>query len=435
MISFAVANRPTGLSLLPALAGHSSTLSTSAARVGFNRRPDATEADHEPRRLENRAPEPDPHGKITFTKDGRTGFYRAVKAQVSHYLEATGKTRYADWHVALKGLFYLVLVAASYGLLLSGGLGPWQLLLCGIAFGLSSLLLAINVGHDAAHNSLTPYRALNRVIQTLSFTLLGSDAYLWRMRHVHSHHTFPNVNGCDVDIDYNYLLRLSPNQPWRRFYKYQHLYAPFVFWLVNIHAVFCQDFVYLFKKRLANMANIKHPVREYAVFALCKLAYIAIVFVIPVVVLNLPWWQVLLGSLIMSFVSSLAFVLLLIGTHFAEETVFPEIGPDGRIENNWALHALVASLDWSPTSRLANFITGGANAHAAHHLFPTISHIHYAEITKIIRETAAAYGVRYNETTLPRMIRSHFRFLKRMGQGEARIEGCDIDRSRPITYA
>ena len=57
-------------------------------------------------------------------------------------------------------------------------------------------------------------------MQTASFTLLGANTYLWRLRHVKSHHNFPNVNGRDIDIDDTAFLRLSPNQPRRRYHRY-----------------------------------------------------------------------------------------------------------------------------------------------------------------------------------------------------------------------
>lgn len=253
----------------------------------------------------------------------------------------------------------------------------------------------------------------------MAFTLLGANAYLWQLRHVKSHHNFPNVNGCDVDIDDTSFVRRSPNQPRRRYHRYQHLYAPFMFWLVDIHAVFFQDFVYLFKRRLANMEDIRHPVREYILFFACKFAYLSLMLFIPMVLIDLPWWQVGLGWLIMGFVMSTIFISLLIGTHFAEETEFPEVDSEGYLGTGWATHALVASLDWEPESKLANFFVGGANAHAAHHLFPGICHAHYPAITRIIREAASEYGVRYNRTSFLGLLRSNFRFLKKMGAGEA----------------
>jgi linoleoyl-CoA desaturase len=142
--------------------------------------------------------------------------------------------------------------------------------------------------------------------------------------------------------------------------------------------------------------------------------FLAIVFVIPVLVLPIPWWQVLIGALLMSFVSSCVFVYLLIGTHFAEETTFPDPDENGQLEHDWATHAMLTSLDWNPYSRFAHAIAGGSNAHAAHHLFPNVSHTHYREITWLIAKVAAELGVPHHVTSFPRMVRSHFCFLRAM---------------------
>jgi linoleoyl-CoA desaturase len=359
---------------------------------------------------------PMPIGKIRFRQGNHNEFYRTVKRRVQAYFDSTGKSRFADASIGLKATIYGGLVMAFYLLLLTGGFGPWISQLLAIAFGVSALLLSIAVAHDAAHDALTRYRWINRLVQLICFTLVGADAYLWRLRHVKSHHTFPNVNGCDIDIDSNFWLRLSPNHPQRRHQRFQHFYAPVIFWLVDIDTVFFKDIQYLFRRRLANMTDIRHPVSAYVTFFLSKTCYITIVFAAPLLVLPFPWWQILLGWAVMTFVSSALFVYLLIGTHFAEETAFPEVNEAGSIDHDWATHAMVTSLDWSPRSAIATFVAGGANAHAAHHLFPNVSHAHYGAITQIIAATAAEFGVPHNVSTLPRMIRSHFRFLKRMAQ-------------------
>ncbi|MGL4421867.1 MAG: fatty acid desaturase, partial [Gemmataceae bacterium] len=68
-----------------------------------------------------------------------------------------------------------------------------------------------------------------------------------------------------------------------------------------------------------------------------------------------------------------------------------------------------------------HFFVGGVNAHAAHHLFPHVSHAHYRPIAAIIEATAAEHGVPYRKTTLPGIIVSHFRFLHRMGQAPRKV--------------
>jgi linoleoyl-CoA desaturase len=356
--------------------------------------------------------------KIRFQTGNRAAFYQTLKRRVNAHLAARRASRFADWRLWAKGLVYAAIACAAYAAILSNALPGWSLLAAAAAYSMAVLLLAINVGHDAAHDALSRKIWVNRVAQSAIFSLLGANAYLWRLRHVKSHHTFPNVNGCDIDIDENPILRLSPNHPRRPWQRFQHLYAPLTYWLVALHTVVYQDLVYLQKRRLANLRDIRHPWWAYPLFVIGKAVYITVTFALPLTFVDRPWWQVFLGALAASGISSILFIVLLIGTHFAEEAQFPAIDQHGCLPHDWAEHALRTAVDWSPDSRTAAFVAGGVNAHAAHHLFPTLSHVHYREISAIIRATAREHGVPYHVTTLPRLIASHFRFLRSLGQSD-----------------
>jgi linoleoyl-CoA desaturase len=355
-------------------------------------------------------------GKIRFNAGNRGRFYAVLKQRVSAHLAARGTDRHADWRVWTKGGLYAAIALGAYTAILANALPGWTMLLLAVAYSAAVLLLAINIGHDAAHDALSRHRWVNRVVQSAIFGLLGANAYLWRLRHVKSHHTFPNVDGCDIDIDENAFLRLSPNHPRRPWQRFQHLYAPLAYLLVALHTIFWQDFIYLRKRRLANLTDIRHPWWAWLLFVLGKATYVSVTFALPIAVIDLPWWQVLAGALAASAASSMLFVALLIGTHFAEAASFPTLDDGQRLPHDWAEHALVTSIDWSPQSRLAAFLAGGANTHAAHHLFPTLSHGHYRAMAPIIRATAAEFGLTYNTTTLPEMVASHFRFLRALGR-------------------
>jgi linoleoyl-CoA desaturase len=357
--------------------------------------------------------------EIRFRHESEQAFYRTLKSRVDGYFARTGKSRYADGLFFFKAGLFASLAVATYTLILLNPFGHWALLPLAFVFGLSALFLAANVAHDASHDAIFRNRTLNHVVQALSFVLLGVNSYLWRMRHTKSHHIFPNVNGCDIDIDENPFLRLSPNQPWRRHFRFQHLYAPLAYVCVALHTILFQDFVYLFKKELANMKDIRHPWYQYVLFALGKIVYFGIVLVVPILVIDLPWWQIVLGYFSMTALVSLAFVFLLIGTHFSEGTEFPLADADGNLEHTWAVHNLVTACDWSPSSRLAHFLVGGVNAHAAHHLFPRVCHTHYRAIAAIIEQTAAEFGIPYHQTNLSGIVRSHFAFLKQLGHKPA----------------
>lgn len=351
---------------------------------------------------------------IKFRDPHRDDFSLALRRRVNVYLQSAGLRRHADMRIVAKAGLYAAIAAAAYMGLLFGGFGAAASLGLAIIYGICVLLLGVNVGHDAAHGCLTGRRGLDRAIQIVSFAFIGVDGYLWRMRHDGSHHVFPNVNGCDADIDENPFLRLSPNHPARSYQRWQHLYAPLIYCLVSLHSIFVQDFQYLKKRHLANMRDIRHPAWALAVFGLCKVVYFSVSLVLPMLLLPFAWWQVLVGFIVTNALMSLIFVALLIGTHFGEQADFPAVDPEGYLDGNPTLHAFVTSVDWSPASRLANFICGGANAHVAHHLFPKVSHLHYLPITRIIQDTAVEFGVHYNVTSFRGMVASHFRFLRRM---------------------
>ncbi len=356
-----------------------------------------------------------PH--IRFAQRDTGGFRRLLGDRIEEYFKRFGKRRLAGPALYAKAAVLLVLASGFYAAMLLGGFGGWATLTFALLYGVAALMLGMNVAHDAAHLAVTGRMATDTAIQRVLFAVLGVDGYLWRMRHDGSHHVFPNVNGCDIDIDENRFLRLSPNHGLRPWHRFQHLYAPFLYMLTLSDSVFSNDLKYLRRKNLANMRGIAHPRRQVALFWIGKIFYLVLNVALPLVFIRLPWWQVLAGYAAVNAVVSLVFVFLLIGTHFSTLAEFPAPGADGKLDGSWAAHALSTSLDWAPQSRIASFVTGGANCHAAHHLFPRVSHTHYRAITRIVEETAAECGVRYNRTTFLGMVASHFAHLRRMGSG------------------
>ncbi len=354
--------------------------------------------------------------RIRFAPD--TGFRAIVTARVNAHFAQTGRSRLAGRYIYAKAALFAGVMIASYTALLSNTAGAWGSLALAILCGLATLFLVMNLSHDAAHIAVTGRRRVDTAIHRLLFVLLGIDGRLWQMRHDGSHHVFPNVNGCDVDIDENPFLRLSPNHPCRSFQRWQHLYAPFVYTLTLAHSLLVNDFVYLRMHRLANMRDIRHSALDVVLLFVTKAVYLTLFLALPLALIHLPWWQILLGYAVVSAVQSLVFVFLLVGTHFSDLAAYPAPGADGRLAASWSEHVLATSVDWLPRSRIALFFSGGANAHAAHHLFPKVSHRHNVALTAILREAAREYGLRYNETTFLGCIAHHFRHLRDLARDE-----------------
>jgi linoleoyl-CoA desaturase len=352
---------------------------------------------------------------MRFDNDSDGGFGLAVRAAIRDHLGRNGEHRFADGWLFAKGVLLGAVFVGCYAAILSARLPAWGALVCALTAGISALLLALNVGHDAAHECFTRWPAIDHALQRIAFTLLGVDPYLWRFRHANSHHHFPNVNGSDIDIDQNPFFRLSPNQPGRWYFRWQHLYAPLVYALVVLHTVFVQDFMYLYQRRIANLRDIRHPWAAHAAFYLSKMVFVTMVL-LPLALTPYTLGQVVGGYILVSAIVSLLFVFLLIGTHFSDTTEFPSPSAAGAISHSWAVHALVTAQDWAPTSRIAAFLTGGANCHAAHHLAPRVSHRHYRKLAPLIGHIADRHGIRGSAATFPGLVASHFRFLRQMAQ-------------------
>lgn len=346
----------------------------------------------------------------------QSGFYQDLKETVQARITQNVHKK-AVVLLWVKLCFYSALFCSSYSCLYlfdhSGNV--FLLSLNYIFIGLAGILLAFNASHDAVHNTFSARKYINNIIYTLTFNLQGVNGYLWRIRHKASHHVFPNVDGCDSDIDDNALLRLSPTQPWFWWHKHQHCYATILYIFYTLHWILIKDFVYLKKENLANLKNQKHSIANVFSLLAWKLFYFFYMIGAPVLIGRYNLWSVLICFFIMHAFVSIFFVLTLIISHLCLETKFPVPDENGVLPHGFHRHQLEVSMDYHPTSKLANWIFGGFNSHSAHHLFATLPHTLYVKITPLIKQTSMKYNYDYNELTLIGGVRSHYGYLKKLG--------------------
>lgn len=353
--------------------------------------------------------------EIKFSQTTST-FYKSIQAEIKFLLEKKNVLHKAQILLWTKFIFYFSCFIFSYSsLFLFEHTSFISILLNYIAIGISGIFLAFNVAHDACHDTLSKYKRLNNIIFQLTFNLQGTNAYLWKIRHQDSHHLFPNVDGCDADIDNNPFMRLSPQHPLKKHQKFQHIYAFFIYCIYTLHWFFIKDFMYLKKKKLANLNDIKHPIQEWNLFFFWKSLYLYLIIFLPIQ-FGYSIIHIIYGFLIMQIINSLLFIHTLIITHLCLETEFPQANENGILPYDFFEHQLATSLDYHPTSQVATWFFGGFNAHAAHHLFPNLPHTIYPKITQIIQENVLKYNLKYNQLSFINAIKSHYLYLKKMGQ-------------------
>lgn len=107
---------------------------------------------------------------IRFNHEADDGFYHAVSRRIDNYFLRTGRGRLADRSVLAKAAPFRVLIVGSYSLTLAHPFPNWVPLPLVFTFGVSSLLMAINIGHDAAHHVLFRSPFWDDVAQAACFT-------------------------------------------------------------------------------------------------------------------------------------------------------------------------------------------------------------------------------------------------------------------------
>lgn len=340
-------------------------------------------------------------------------FYQTLKSKVieelGENLEQHGGIKF--W---AKGLFWALVCYGAYYLLFQAE-SPIFFWMAYLIFQIAGLLMGFCLGHDASHNTAFPNKRANQVLHFTSFLTVGIDPLLWGLRHIRSHHLYANVEGSDIDIDKNPFLRLAPSHPLSGKHRYQHLYAPFVYMLALLHSVFMGDWIYLYSKDYQWMRKGVARKALLLRFFGFKVLYFALVLLLPVLFTDFSIGFIVFTYITASAFTSLVFVIMLVGTHFFEEAAYDE--PEGNyIESSWAVHQLRTSCDWNPDNKWARVLSGGANCHAAHHLFPNICHTNYDQINNIIAEVTHDFGYPYHKTSLGKMMGSHFRHLRNMGK-------------------
>lgn len=269
--------------------------------------------------------------------------------------------------------------------------------------------------HDSVHGSFSKSKVLNKVLG-YSLNMMGGSQRLWYHKHNVLHHTYTNIAGVDTDLETRGLLRLSPNQQWRPWHKFQVYYALPVYCFLTLSMIVFTDYQKFFSNRIGPYKMPRATTSETNLFFITKIAYFFYILVLPM--LFHPILYVIISFLLVHFILGLTMSVVFQLAHTVEENDFPlAIIPENIIENEWAIHQVETTANFSPHSRFANWYMGGLNFQIEHHLFAKISHVHYRKISNIVQKTCTDFGVAYTSySNMFSAFWTHIKFLWEMGK-------------------
>lgn len=357
---------------------------------------------------------------VNFNRHDQPEFYKELRQRVNNYFKENNISRYANTNMKIKTVFMLCLYFVPLGLMITGAVNSlgWVLMLW-ILMGMGMSGIGLSVMHDANHGSYSRNKTVNRALGFLA-NFLGAYHINWKIQHNVLHHSFTNVEGFDEDIE-TPIMRFSPNQKRRSFYKFQIFYAPILYGLMTINWFLTKDFLQLSRFNKKNLLASQGLNMKKALWQVVfnKVWYLGLTLILPMIMVDLPWWQILLGFLLMHYICGLTLALIFQPAHVLEETSFYKTDENGSVENNWAIHQMRTTANFANKSVLFSWFIGGLNYQVEHHLFPNICHVHYRKISNIVKETAKDFNVPYYQhKTFLGALKSHFSLLHQLGTGK-----------------
>jgi len=350
--------------------------------------------------------------KVSFNNNKQV-FYSTLKKSVDQYFTSNNLKKTGNWKLYLKTVILIPLALLIYVILLFTDYAAWVGASLSILLGLTLVSIAFNIMHDACHGSYSSRKWVNELMG-LTMNALGANAYIWKIKHNVVHHTYTNVDGIDDDIAKSPVLRHCPSQKWMPAHRFQHIYMFFLYAVSTILWVFLTDMIKYFSRKII-VTEMKFTLKEHLIFWVSKLLYIGFYIVIPVLMLGWQTW--LVGYLIINITMGLTLSLVFQLAHVVEKTEFEVAEEKPKvIDTEWAIHEIRTTANFAPGNKIVSWFVGGLNFQVEHHLFPRVSHVHYAALSKIVKEHCDQFGIPYH--SYPKMrqaVASHIRVMKALG--------------------
>ncbi len=357
--------------------------------------------------------------KIHFNRDGSCDFLKILRDRVNLYFQENNKSPKASGKTYGKVIFMFSVLVSVYALLLSGIGGLPSLFAIYGVLGLCVAIATMNIIHDALHGAYTNDPKSNRLLGFI-MDIFGATSFYWKKEHTVDHHTFTNVKGHDADLNTPILLRLCPEDPYRKYHRFQQWYAPVLYSLNLIRWVFVSDTRRIIRALKDREGSPGKPSRkEVAAMIVLKLFHYTLFLVVPCLVLPYSIGVILCGYLLMLALGGLTLTVIFQLAHIVENLEFPMPNNLGSLKYSFAKHQIATTANFGSKDGLSTFLFGGLNFQVEHHLFPHICHTHLPRISDIVRKTAGEYGVTYHHhKSFFAAVKSHFATLRKLGASE-----------------
>lgn len=337
--------------------------------------------------------------------------FNELRKKVNQRIEAIPENR--DIYIKIKAVILPLIYFGLYFFAVFHAEKPGIYILSFVLMGISLVLIYLNLIHEAAHNNIYKNKKLNELVLHI-FDFVGANSYIWKKRHIASHHAYPNVDGWDTDIEQSGLLLIIPWIKAKGVQKYQDKFFFLVYPLYLFNWMFIRDFRDFFdSERVILKTQGRIPVIEKVKMVCYKLFYFSYQIIIPVLFFEVSVGLALGAWFLQVMTASIFALFVLLPLHPLPDNAFPRLNDKNGLPFSWLRHQMEVTNDLAENNWLVRNVLGNFNFHVAHHLFPNYSYMYYNEITEEIEKFAVEHNLAYKRFPIFTALGKHVDLLKK----------------------
>ncbi|WP_343612042.1 fatty acid desaturase family protein [Chryseobacterium oranimense] len=336
--------------------------------------------------------------------------FNELRHKVNQRIDKIPENR--DIYIQIKAVILPLVYFALYFFALFIADKSWMYIGSFILMGISLVLIYLNLIHEAAHNNIYKSKKLNSLVLHM-FDLVGANSYIWKKRHIASHHAYPNVDGWDTDIEQSGLLLIIPWIKAKGVQKFQHRFFFLVYPLYLFNWMFIRDFRDFFdNERVILKTQGSIPLIEKVKMVGYKLFYFFYQIAVPVLFFKVSIGLALGAWFLQVIAASIFALFVLLPLHPLPDNAFPKLDEKNGLPFSWLRHQFEVTNDLKENNWFVRNILGNFNFHVAHHLFPNYSYMYYNEITEEIEEFAKEHHLAYKRFPIFTALGKHVDLLR-----------------------
>ena len=342
-------------------------------------------------------------------------FVTSLRHEVNQYFTRNQIKKTANFNMYFKSVVMFSIYIIPYFLMVSGIVGNSFFWFCWLLMGIGMAGVGMCIMHDGNHNAFSKNRSVNKIMG-FSLQLLGGTYKNWKIQHNQLHHRHPNVIHHDPDVSPIKLLRFSPDSDYKKIYRFQFIYAWFLYGLMTFSFATIKEFKQLIEWSGNDVITVSQFRQLMLELIFWKSMYYGFILLIPMLTLSINFWEWLSLFFLMHFVAGFLLAIVFQTAHIMPECKHLKFSKKLDL-NTWAINQLLTTSNYSPNSRFFSWLIGGLNYQIEHHLFPGICHVHYASISHIVKRVANDYDLPYNcKQNFIQAIIAHGKMLYYLGQ-------------------